>query len=826
MPLINLLPGLAKRATLQGPALRALAALVSRSTVLTLMVMATNADAQLVRTEGMPDAGFAWSRTWIDINNDGRDDFCALSGPNAVQLDCYFSDGSAFGPRTVFGNIGSGQDARTVQWADINGDGRPDLCRLAGVGGTPPTTYTLSCWLGSGFTAVVTASIPKWGLDFTNPDAPQQYYGLSDLRNWFLSDVDGDSRSDLCYLHLTASSTAEMRCRISNATASGGSFVAESAAWIKTVDAGSVEWPRGFYDFNGDGFADFCRVLGNSTVRCTLAGPSGFAAAEPTSSVIAMPYKEGAAFADLNGDGKSDFCRVTDTSGGYLASCTLSNGFGWELTTRSSPMIGGTQIGDAKNRWWVDINADGLTDYCRGVANGSAWDFKCRLSRGDGDSAAASTVAFGFSDVTVAGYEPGVSDTASSAGRGFCDATGSGVQTYCRMTSTPNGSTSQCYWGLESEQCFNVPTNSIGLLAGLVDPAATDPKLQARQPLMTTFSDGAGAETRITYLPMTNPAVYTRSPGAGSYPRALIAQPRSPVVYETRAWLTDKAATDTGAGSIALTGIARYFFKDLRTDTWAGSRGFRERWIFTEGTNTLDHIVNYQGLGAAIDLSSIENDVREIGLVKYQERYAVANGLLPTPSTSPSEPSARTWYMSQVIALARQLAAVPSGPPTASSPFMLLQSTSNSLADTLPTANPGYRYVGSSTVQSWDWDGTTRIGLPSVGTTTEVSPYGNVNRLIQTTTQTSALGNLVWKKTTTNAYAQDDASRWILGRLTRSEVVSQAPTPDMQIAAQATVQPRSAGSTGADAMSSSAPAVPQQISPAVLSAILQLLLDD
>jgi hypothetical protein len=65
----------------------------------------------------------------------------------------------------------------------------------------------------------------------------------------------------------------------------------------------------------------------------------------------------------------------------------------------------------------------------------------------------------------------------------------------------------------------------------------------------------------------------------------------------------------------------------------------------------------------------------------------------------------------------------------------------------------------------------------------------------------------------------------LLGRLTNAKVVSNAPTPDQQLADL----PRSAGTApNATVMAPPAPVptAPQPVSPAVLAAILQLLLED
>jgi hypothetical protein len=754
--------------------------------------------AQVVRLEGLDDPGYAWSRSWIDVNGDGRDDYCLLAGTSGEQLQCYLSDGTTFGPtkQIYTAPAGTGSTGYAVRWLDINGDGYPDLCRTTGnpPAGTP-SIGGLNCRFGPNFTSATSVTIP-----FVSTGG-----GLTDWSHAFTVDVNGDGRTDVCYLHV-ASPTTTLKCFLSN----GSGFDAPIAAWTSMpIDGGLLypTWPRGFVDFNGDGFPDFCRLVSTTQFKCLLGGPNGFKQTDVASPAISIPYKEGASFVDVNGDGKTDFCRIVGASSNYALSCLVSNGVGWETVERTSPIIGNTIIGDQQMRWWIDINADGLPDFCRAVSSSR---LSCRLSRGDGDG--VSNYAFGFSDVYIDGIDFGISD----GGRSFCDASGSGILTFCRATLTHPGTTQVCsYGGGDSGEtvCWTVPTDSNGIVAGLVVPAsATDNKLQARLPLLTAFSDGVGAETRISYLPLTNTQVYTRS-GPGTFPRALISQPRSSVVYETRSWRTGT--------SEPMTGIARYFFKDLRNDTWLGSRGFRERWIFTEASNSLEHITFYQGLGSAFDTDSVSNDRREIGLIKQQERFAVANGYLPNPTTSAAAPSIRAANMKNIMSAAGVSAQVQLV-PTPQSPFVLLHRTTNTLADTVPV-NPRYRFIGSATAQSWDWNNETlaTVPLPTLASTTTMTNVGNVTGIVQTTTA----NGLVWSQTTTNEYdpAKQNPSAWILGRLTKATVTSVSPTEAAQLGAYSSSAGRSpdAGST-----SGTTPAAPQPINPAVLSAILQLLLDD
>jgi hypothetical protein len=212
-----------------------------------------------------------------------------------------------------------------------------------------------------------------------------------------------------------------------------------------------------------------------------------------------------------------------------------------------------------------------------------------------------------------------------------------------------------------------------------------------------------------------------------------------------------------------------------------------------------------------------------VGLIKKQERFAVANGMIPSPVTSPGAPSPRTAYVQYIMETARGLVKPPLQPIMPASPFVLLQRSTNTLKDTSPV-NPRYRFTGNSLVESWDWNAQagTAVAMPTVESSTEMTDVGDVTRMFQKTT---APNGLWWSKTTTNEYdpAKQNPSAWILGRLTRATVVSQSPSVDQQLAANPTSPGRS---PTAAATSSSAPSAPQPLNPAVLAAILQLLLED
>jgi hypothetical protein len=121
-----------------------------------------------------------------DVDGDGKSDVCAR---HSAGVSCWLSDGNGFpteiaGPALSDAN-GWGNIAywSTIRLADLNGDGKADLCARAGSG--------FMCWLstGSGF------GEPISGPDMADAggwNAPK-YFGT-----FRVADVTGDGSADVC----------------------------------------------------------------------------------------------------------------------------------------------------------------------------------------------------------------------------------------------------------------------------------------------------------------------------------------------------------------------------------------------------------------------------------------------------------------------------------------------------------------------------------------------------------------------------------------------------------------------------------------------------
>lgn len=728
--------------------------------------------AQQHHSEFLPEGGHGFARDWIDVNNDGRDDFCMFIGGAAETVRCHLSNGAGLEQTSTEFQVG-GYGLGFHQWTDVNGDGRVDLCRLMDkVSAYAQVGITLQCRLGPSLTSSITTMVPVYTQTAPAPGEPPDPLntGIERESDLFLVDIDADARTDLCYLYRHASGKG-LRCQRSLGT----SFAGSTSTWTRTSVVLPAEgWPAGFFDFNGDGAVDFCRVGTDGRLRCLTGSLSGISTATDVVSSI-MPAnagvaKEGAAWVDVNADGKVDFCGVRL----YELACLLTTGVQWESSFRLSDYTSSSTLwGHPHARWWVDINGDGFPDFCRamgpspvqndGSQNGYS-NLWCRLGQG-GDAQASGL--FGFDDVKVGANLStwAVNFGLANGGRAFCDPWGNGILTLCRVTfqEVPTGSACDPFTGV----CSPTYRAQYGVWMGLTGGT------QALPGLLSAFSDGVGAETRISYLPLSDSAIYRRS-GFGTFesPRAQIIAPRSFAVFETRAWRPNS--------SVTLTGSARYAYGDLTIDRLSGMRGFRHRWMLNEGSNVVEQVTFYQGLGASIDPGSIMDDALEIGQVREKRRYMVRASDVVVPATSGLNP--RQQRLAVIMEKAMQSNVTATSTSGVQSPFILVERTVNTLASALAD-NPRFRPVGSSRIEKWDWTGSVKIELPVIDVQSTFNKYGDAELIKQSTQVKNASNQFVeWStKTTTNIYDLTRVDEWILGRLRRSEVVSKAPSAETQI---------------------------------------------
>jgi hypothetical protein len=240
------------------------------------------ADQTVLATESQP-----FSLAIADINGDGRPDLVTanLSGSVSVLLNTTApgSDIASFAPQQVFV---LGVSERSVTVADINGDGKPDICALNNNGDE------ISVLLNTTSAGAAAASF-----------APQEDFSTGKLANFLTSDdIDGDGRPDLMVVGFEVSV-------LLNTTTSGSftpAFASPQSFLLPSPFASSVKSS----DLNGDGRPDLIVASNDDAavsvlLNTTTAGWSILAFSVPREfDTIRSPTL--CIAADINGDGKPD----------------------------------------------------------------------------------------------------------------------------------------------------------------------------------------------------------------------------------------------------------------------------------------------------------------------------------------------------------------------------------------------------------------------------------------------------------------------------------------------------------------------------------------
>jgi LmbE family N-acetylglucosaminyl deacetylase len=306
-----------------------------------------------------------------DVNGDGFADACVRRSDGVY---CALNNqAGGFGSYTLYSSAFSDSAGwladkygSTVQLADVNGDGKADVCGRNASG----IVCALANAAGTAF-----GPVTQWSTGFS--DSAGFGGGPTYYRSIHFADVDGDGAADVC-----GRRSDGIYCAISNK--STGFFTATN--WLSTDFTDALGWTSDMYgttimlgDVNGDGRADVCG-RGPNNVRCATSTGSSFINSRPNS--LRSEFSDSAGWgagsyyygtlrlADVNGDGYADLCG----RGPNGVVCAFSNGGHFD---RSLPVVT-RDLTDAQG-WNADkyattlrfgrLDADSHLDLCvRGPA--------------------------------------------------------------------------------------------------------------------------------------------------------------------------------------------------------------------------------------------------------------------------------------------------------------------------------------------------------------------------------------------------------------------------------------------------------------------------
>ena len=193
---------------------------------------------------------------FADINGDGMADVC---GRGQAGIYCELSTGGGFGAlylaQGAFADANGSNLANyyaSLRFADVNGDGKPDICDRGQAG--------IYCVLNAGGGAF--GGLQLWDSIFSDANG----YNLPQYGNTVMfADINGDRKADVCVRGLFG-----IWCELSTGTVFGPPFLAQSDfsdihGWGTSDYYSSLR----FADVNGDGTPDVCG-RGQAGIYCAL----------------------------------------------------------------------------------------------------------------------------------------------------------------------------------------------------------------------------------------------------------------------------------------------------------------------------------------------------------------------------------------------------------------------------------------------------------------------------------------------------------------------------------------------------------------------------
>jgi RHS repeat-associated protein len=448
----------------------------------------------------------------LDLNGDGKTDFVQQwNNGGCLALITYISNGdgtftgrnfqpnpcqsfNSMGTQNNWSSLGGGGNFGPGLIAlDLNGDGKGDLVQQWNNNGHVTLITYISN--GDGTFQVGSFDCPWCGFDSMGTGLGPGLLAL---------DLNGDGRSDLVQ-QWNNNGCLYLLPYINNG--SGGFTVTifhpNGCSGFNSMDPnqGPGLLPM---DVNGDGKIDLVQQWNNngvvSLIVYTSVGDGTFTGSVFTCSSCgfdSMGAGQGPGLIplDLNGDGNIDLVQPWNANGCLYLVTYLNNGNGtfhvngFNAVPNGCAGFDSTGAGQGPGLLPLDLNGDGKTDLVQPWNNNGTLWFIVYYSNGDG-----TFTPQGFS--SGAPFEPAGHCVRGVSWAGICSPIG-------LVPVDLNG---------DGKSDLVQPFNNSGTLyftSFLANPPFPD--------LLTSITTGLGARTAITYLPLTNPSVYTKDSSA-TYP--------------------------------------------------------------------------------------------------------------------------------------------------------------------------------------------------------------------------------------------------------------------------------------------------------------------
>ncbi|MDD1780016.1 hypothetical protein LRP49_02285 [Enterovibrio sp. ZSDZ35] len=294
-----------------------------------------------------------WS--WIDMDGDGRTDLCQQAMQNYFYCTEFYDDGHK--SDTDFWTAHATKGHQWIWSTDFNGDARPDICyRTTGDRLACQTSYDGNTFQGKHHISGI-----QWG---------------PDTHTWW-TDIDGNGYDDLC-----TSTNQNTNGTLSCTRFNDAEIIVKNQKI--TIDEWGKNGERWWIDVNADGADDFCRVFSDRKMKCSFGSIGNIQTLNvdvvlDPDPLIQMPMiypppvipDPSYFWLDNDRDGLLEFCRTIGRNRTTLRCTNIGN--------KNYDFSLGEVGKHAGRRWFLDINEDGITEYCRhtGTDSGTGSFFSC-----------------------------------------------------------------------------------------------------------------------------------------------------------------------------------------------------------------------------------------------------------------------------------------------------------------------------------------------------------------------------------------------------------------------------------------------------------------